>query len=113
MSLTDNLYARPTADIAHFQFDDAVAHVFDDMLERSIPGYPLLQDLILSLASHWIHPGSHIYDLGCSTGTTAQLLRPIIDQQNAHLTLMDNSPAMLQKTREKLALTPQITTSKT
>jgi len=38
----DALYARQLDEVAPFVFDETVAGVFDDMIERSIPAYPEL-----------------------------------------------------------------------
>lgn len=38
-SKRDQLFAKPIASMADFVFDQAVADVFQDMVERSIPGY--------------------------------------------------------------------------
>jgi hypothetical protein len=69
-SASDDLFAGGGPRAGAFAFDEDVAAVFDDMLERSIPFYCAQQELIRQLgASLWV-PGSSVYDLGCSTGTT-------------------------------------------
>ena len=38
----DKIYAQPKSPIDDFRFDDDIANVFEDMVQRSIPGYNLL-----------------------------------------------------------------------
>ncbi|MGL2875772.1 carboxy-S-adenosyl-L-methionine synthase CmoA [Helicobacter pylori] len=96
-----------------FCFDEKVAHVFDDMLERSIPYYHEMLDLgayfIAQNLKENIHPKSLpkplpkplIYDLGCSTGNFFIALNQQI-QQDIELVGIDNSMPMLKKAQEKL-----------
>ncbi|MGL2691068.1 carboxy-S-adenosyl-L-methionine synthase CmoA [Helicobacter pylori] len=96
-----------------FCFDEKVAHVFDDMLERSIPYYHEMLDLgayfIAQNLKENIYPKSLpkslpkplIYDLGCSTGNFFIVLNQQI-QQDIELVGIDNSMPMLKKAQEKL-----------
>ncbi|GAA7483256.1 carboxy-S-adenosyl-L-methionine synthase CmoA [Helicobacter pylori] len=96
-----------------FCFDEKVAHVFDDMLERSIPYYYEMLDLgayfIAQNLKENIYPKSLpkplpkplIYDLGCSTGNFFIALNQQI-QQEIELVGIDNSMPMLKKAQEKL-----------
>lgn len=58
-----------------WKFDEKVTKVFDNMLERSIPGYLDMRNLTTSLAVKYAIPGTAIVDLGCSRGGS---LIPII-----------------------------------
>ncbi|MFP6310067.1 carboxy-S-adenosyl-L-methionine synthase CmoA [Helicobacter pylori] len=96
-----------------FCFDEKVAHVFDDMLERSIPYYYEMLNLgayfIAQNLKENIYPKSLpkplpkplIYDLGCSTGNFFIVLNQQI-QQDIELVGIDNSMPMLKKAQEKL-----------
>ncbi len=96
-----------------FCFDEKVAHIFDDMLERSIPYYYEMLDLgayfIAQNLKENIYPKSLpkplpkplIYDLGCSTGNFFIALNQQI-QQDIELVGIDNSMPMLKKAQEKL-----------
>lgn len=88
--------------IEDFQFDEQVASVFDDMLQRSIPFYEELQRMTVELACRFVQSDSTIVDLGCSTGTTLAELAHAIDDPTVTFVGVDNSPAMLAKAREKL-----------
>ncbi|MGL2772633.1 carboxy-S-adenosyl-L-methionine synthase CmoA [Helicobacter pylori] len=96
-----------------FCFDEKVAHVFDDMLERSIPYYHEMLNLgayfIAQNLKENVYPKSLpkplpkplIYDLGCSTGNFFIALNQQI-QQEIELVGIDNSMPMLKKAQEKL-----------
>lgn len=51
-----------------FVFDDKVASVFEDMINRSVPGYSTIIAMIGVLAERYCQEQSRIYDLGCSLG---------------------------------------------
>ncbi len=88
-----------------FCFDEKVAHVFDDMLERSIPYYYEMLDLgayfIAQNLKENLNANPLIYDLGCSTGNFFIALNQQI-QQEIELVGIDNSMPMLKKAQEKL-----------
>ncbi|WRC48354.1 carboxy-S-adenosyl-L-methionine synthase CmoA [Helicobacter pylori] len=88
-----------------FCFDEKVAHVFDDMLERSIPYYYEMLDLgayfIAQNLKENLNPNPLIYDLGCSTGNFFIALNRQI-QQEIEFIGIDNSMPMLKKAQEKL-----------
>lgn len=85
-----------------FEFNEIVAEVFDDMLQRSIPYYNAQQEMLQELCVKCWQPGSTIYDLGCSTATT--LIR-LAKAQGIHARLIgyDNSPSMLARAHANLA----------
>jgi len=97
----DKLFATPEWRPGDFEFDEQVAEVFDDMLERSVPFYHEQQDMIARLAkSFWI-PGTNIYDLGCSTATTLIRLAETLPA-SASLIGYDNSAPMLNHAIQKV-----------
>ena len=97
----DEVYAKPLASIEAFRFDHAVADVFQDMIERSVPGYGLVLQLIGVLAERYGQPTSNAYDLGCSLGaSTLQLRRHLPD--TCHVIGVDNSEAMVTRCRANL-----------
>lgn len=85
-----------------FTFDDNVAKVFDDMLDRSIPLYREIQRMVVELGTVFIEPGGTVYDIGCSTGNTllgfAQQIPP---EHPVSLVGIEPAPAMRKKATEK------------
>lgn len=74
MSRKDKVFEITDPVVRAFEFNETVAHVFDDMAERSIPHYRDVQTMVATLGLTFFQEGSRIYDLGCSTGTTIALL---------------------------------------
>ncbi|MEW6518717.1 MAG: carboxy-S-adenosyl-L-methionine synthase CmoA [Thermodesulfobacteriota bacterium] len=96
----DNIYQDPQAP-ADFTFNSRVAEVFDDMLQRSVPCYHQVIDMMATLLARFVHQGDRIYDLGCSTGTTLLELSRRMAASELEFVGIDNSPAMLDKARLK------------
>lgn len=97
----DKLFDAPGRLASDFEFDAEVARVFDDILERSVPFYSEQQRMIRTMSkSFWI-PGTQVYDLGCSTGTTLASLACELGP-GARLTGYDSSEAMIEKARKRL-----------
>jgi len=84
-----------------FTFNDQVAEVFDDMLNRSIPYYSAVIDGIAGLLRHQHLQGRTVYDLGCSTGTTLVELARRLPDIDCRFVGIDNAPAMIRKARSK------------
>jgi tRNA (cmo5U34)-methyltransferase len=97
----DPVVSEPPDAVADFKFGADVAGVFDDMVVRSVPLYAEVQRMIGELAGDIVTPGSRVYDLGCSTGTTMLALDPAVTR-DATFVGIDSSDDMLQKCREKL-----------
>ncbi|QKF59876.1 carboxy-S-adenosyl-L-methionine synthase CmoA [Aliarcobacter lanthieri] len=83
-----------------FEFDEEVASVFDDMLNRSVPFYKQMQKLSISFANNFLEENSKVYDLGCSTASTLIELSKS-SQYNLSLVGIDNSKAMLERASKK------------
>jgi tRNA (cmo5U34)-methyltransferase len=84
-----------------FNFGTSTVNVFDDMVQRSVPFYEEIQRMACELAADFAVPGTRLYDIGCSTGTTLLALHPLIDT-SVEFVGIDNSDAMLDKARAKL-----------
>ncbi len=84
-----------------FTFNERVADVFDDMLNRSVPCYSLVIDGIAGMLKDQALQGSTIYDLGCSTGTTLLELARRLPDLDFRFVGIDNAPAMIRKARRK------------
>jgi tRNA (cmo5U34)-methyltransferase len=97
--MEDNLF-----DISHqgkFTFNEDVANVFDDMLNRSIPFYIDNLKLNAKILSKYIKDGDKIYDIGSST-----LNFLLYFEQNfnikAKLIGIDSSKPMIIKAKSKI-----------
>jgi tRNA (cmo5U34)-methyltransferase len=97
----DRVFAAPQEAIADFRFGAEVAQVFDDMLSRSVPFYGEIQRMVSELALDIVEPGSNVYDLGCSTGTSMLLLDRALPA-GVSFVGVDDSRDMLAKCEEKL-----------
>lgn len=64
-----------------WQFDEAVTACFTDMLVRSIPQLDVMRKAVYSLGCHFVHPGDHVLDLGCSLG---DMLEPFVRKYGAY-----------------------------
>lgn len=98
----DQVFATTAARGSDFEFNEEVAAVFDDMLARSVPFYAEQQAVIQEAAQKFYVPGTYVYDLGCSTGTTLIRLAKALGPQ-ARLIGFDNSQPMLDKARANIA----------
>jgi tRNA (cmo5U34)-methyltransferase len=86
-----------------WQFTPEVAGAFDEHVEASVPFYQPLQRLVAELTD-WLAPaGAVIADLGCATGTTAELIAARHPDRAYSFHLYDASEAMLDAARKKLA----------
>ena len=98
----DTLFSTPQQR-SDFVFDDKVASVFSDMINRSVPGYATILSMIGVLAARYHQPGSRIYDLGCSLGGASLAMAHQIPHHDFDLHAVDNSPAMTQRLEAILA----------
>ncbi|MDD5228389.1 MAG: carboxy-S-adenosyl-L-methionine synthase CmoA [Methylococcales bacterium] len=95
--IKDSLYSQPLGQVNAFAFDDHVANVFPDMIQRSVPGYQTMITAIGLLAGRFAKPNSVCYDLGCSLGAASFSMRQNIAVKNCHIVAVDNSQAMLTR----------------
>jgi tRNA (cmo5U34)-methyltransferase len=100
---SDKVYRDQRESIGDFRFDKSVATVFDDMVSRSVPFYGEIQRMVVEIAADYAEPGSSVYDLGISSGTTMVALNPQVDP-TVRFVGIDNSSDMLDKCREKFAV---------
>src|SRR5690606_24790929 len=104
----DTLY-RQDGPVTDFVFDERVAAVFTDMINRSVPGYGTIITMIGTLAERYAQPQSRCYDLGCSLGGATLAMRRHIAAPGCEIVAVDNSPAMIARFREVLAGEPGTT----
>lgn len=98
----DNIFAAPLDSMGDFQFDQQVAEVFPDMIQRSVPGYSNIITAIGMLTKRFSQPNSVLYDLGCSLGAATLEMRRNIEQENCQIIAVDNSPAMIERCQRHL-----------
>lgn len=98
----DLIYRNRQDPVAPFEFNAAVADVFDDMIHRSVPMYAELirrQARIIEIAAP---RGMRIYDLGSSTGNLALALCECLPAGDFELTAVDTSQPMLDISAKRL-----------
>jgi len=106
----DKIYDTPQDMVVDFVFDENVAHVFPDMIRRSVPGYDNLIPLLGVIAEKFVTANSHIYDLGCSLGASTLSLRRRIKHHQCKIIAIDNAEAMVEQCRDNIADDKQGTT---
>ncbi len=109
MNERDAIYARPLSSIADFSFDDTVAQVFPDMIQRSVPGYSTIIAMTGVMAERYARPGSRCYDLGSSLGASTLAMRGQLGERDCSIVAVDNAPAMQQRFRDILQHDPHTT----
>jgi tRNA (cmo5U34)-methyltransferase len=98
----DDIYKSEDGSVP-FRFDEKVARVFPDMLQRSIPGYAASIEAIGSLAARYVRAGTTCYDLGCSLGAATIAMRHGITESCCRIVALDTSAAMIERCRELIA----------
>ncbi|MDU5715434.1 MAG: carboxy-S-adenosyl-L-methionine synthase CmoA [Citrobacter freundii] len=105
MSHRDTLFSAPIASLGDWTFDERVAEVFPDMIQRSVPGYSNIISMIGMLAERFVQPNTQVYDLGCSLGAATLSVRRNIHHENCKIIAVDNSPAMVERCRRHRNIT--------
>ena len=101
--MRDNIYTGAMGEIPAFQFDEEVARVFPDMIERSVPGYATTLSAAAALAERFAQPHSRLYELGCSRGAALlSMARALNPETPFTLVGVDTSEAMLTACRSDL-----------
>lgn len=98
----DTIYSKPLSTVKEFVFDEQVVEVFDDMIHRSVPMYEEVQMATAALTAEIITPGTTVYDLGCSTGSTLIALCTLIKDPSIRFIGIDNSQAMIDRCAKRL-----------
>ena len=93
----DKVFSKPLSSVKAFEFDEQVARVFDDMISRSVPGYEVLLRLIALYADIFVTEGSHVYDLGCSTGLASRVIAQQVATRKCAIHAIDNAAPMIRK----------------
>lgn len=97
----DNIFLKDYK--TKFDFNESVANVFDDMIERSVPFYKEVIDLTIFFILKNLKTDSLVVDLGCSTGNFLLELDNRLRKDSKYLDLVgiDSSESMIKRAKLK------------
>ena len=98
--MQDQIYSKPQSHIVDFEFNDAVADVFPDMIRRSVPGYETIIPLSGLMAARHLGIDGRALDLGCSLGATTQAILAQTDAPEIRAIGIDNAEPMILRARD-------------
>ena len=100
MTNKDTLFLNEKMGEIPFNFDQSTTNVFDDMLNRSVPFYQEIQNIITETAVQHLSQKKQptVIDFGCSLGTTLINIGTEI-QTPSTLIGLDYSPSMLDEAK--------------
>ena len=87
-------------DVVEFKFDERTADVFEDMINRSVPGYQTIIRMMGVLAEKYVQSGTNVFDLGCSLGAGTKMMAKSVGHTDARFIGVDNSEAMVERCRK-------------
>ena len=76
---------------------DEVASEFDQHVREQLPWYDIATGAIATIARHYIHQGSMVYDLGASTGNIGRALDDTLFARGARFVPIEQSWEMTQR----------------
>lgn len=100
----DDIYALPLKKVGDFVFDERVVAVFQDMIERSVPGYSSILATIGEIAERYAQPHTNIFDLGCSLGAATRVIHPRLPD-SCTIRAIDSSEPMIEEFKNRLPST--------
>jgi len=86
---------------ARWDFAGDVAKGFDSHIERSVPGYREVHELIASMSDFFVRDGSLVYELGCSTGTLTAMLGERHSDRDVTVVGVDREPEMVTVAQQR------------
>ncbi|AGS82054.1 tRNA methyltransferase [Pseudomonas phage PaBG] len=89
-----------------WEFNEDVAKQFDLMLEKSIPGYGQMRDLVYRIGKRFVQSPSNVIDLGASRGEA--VARFIAEFPHSDFFLSEVSEPMLAEMHERFADLPNV-----
>ena len=107
--LADQLYASPLNQVNDFKFDEAVARVFPDMIQRSVPGYKTIIPMISLITERYVQNNTVCYDLGCSLGASTLAMRHGAKDRTTRIIGIDNSQSMIERCKHYIELDNEVT----
>lgn len=99
----DSLFKNEKKKINKFIFNDEVANVFDDMVNRSVPGYEFLVENIGVLAKKFYQPNTVIYDLGSSLCACSLSILKKLENDKVNIFAVDSSEAMINTCKQNIS----------
>ena len=78
MGKQDNIYEAGNLSGLPFTFNQEVAEVFEDMIDRSVPGYKTSLNIIRYLSKKYYQINTNCYDIGCSLGASSASILSLI-----------------------------------
>lgn len=106
-NMRDNIYSDTLANVADFRFDDTVAAVFPDMIQRSVPGYSNIIAMTGLVAARHAQDNTRCYDLGCSLGASTLAMVTQLQNRPLEFIAVDNSEAMLVRCKKNIDALPE------
>jgi tRNA (cmo5U34)-methyltransferase len=100
--MKDTIFNKQNSIIGDFVFNKKVADVFNNMINRSVPGYRSIITMLGVLAQQYIQAGTNCYDLGSSLGAGAISIAKNIGQKKCSIIAVDNSLAMVGKCKANI-----------
>ena len=95
MEKQDKLFEEGNVSGLPFSFNQEVTEVFEDMIDRSVPGYTTSLNIIQQQTKQFFKEETNIYDLGCSLGaSTIALLNAV--HGNFKIIAIDSSESMIK-----------------
>lgn len=67
------------------------------MINRSVPGYSTIINLIGIIAQQYTKPNTNLYDLGCSLGAASLSMRHRLTENGCQIISVDNAEAMIER----------------
>jgi tRNA (cmo5U34)-methyltransferase len=104
-SKRDVLFNSADSGKSSFRFNAAVASVFDNMINRSVPLYETVQTISSRLACQYYMEGTSLFDIGCSTGLSLKYLNRELKQRKMsrmiHYIGLDKSSDMCKRAKKR------------
>ena len=104
----DTLFSQPLNTVSPFVFDQSVADVFDDMINRSVPSYSDVIKMTGLIAATYARPKTACYDLGSSLGASSLSMSHHIKEHGCDLIAIDNSNEMIERCKQLLQQSDQL-----
>lgn len=94
--------------LSSWSFTKEVSEEFEKHVRQSVPLYDLIQSSIAHLSDYYVQKNGVVYDLGCATGETLLQIQNRHPDKHLNLIGVDNSPHMIEKSKEKLIQYPGV-----